>query len=51
MTESQMPRAKHALLVIDVQDSFYHTSFWSDAGFATYQANQLALILAARRLP
>ena len=49
MTESELPRAKHALLVIDVQESFYHTPFWSDAGFATYQANQLALILAARR--
>ena len=48
MLESEPPHAKHALLVIDVQDSFYHTSFWSDAGFATYQTNQLALILAAR---
>ena len=49
MTQVQTPHPKHALLVIDVQDSFYHTPDWSDAGFAPYQANQLALILAARR--
>ncbi len=49
MATTVSSRTAHALLVIDVQDSFYHTPYWSDAGFATYQANQLALILAARR--
>jgi nicotinamidase-related amidase len=39
---------KHALLVIDVQDSFIHTVFWSDADLPAYREQQLALIATAR---
>ena len=38
----------HALLVIDVQDSFMHTPFWSEADMPQYQQRQLALIESAR---
>lgn len=37
-----------ALLVIDVQDSFMHTSYWSETDFPAYQQQQLALIALAR---
>lgn len=39
----------HALLVIDVQDSFMHTPFWSEADVPLYRQRQLALIESARR--
>lgn len=39
----------HALLVIDVQDSFLHTPFWSETDFPAYQQQQLALISLARQ--
>lgn len=39
----------HALLVIDVQDSFIHAPFWSEADLPQYQQRQLALIALARQ--
>lgn len=39
----------HALIVIDVQDSFIHTPFWSEVDVPEYRHNQLALISAARQ--
>ncbi len=43
---SQSP--KHALLVIDVQNSFYHRDYWTDADFPAFQDKQLALIKSAQ---
>ena len=38
----------HALLVIDVQDSFIHTPNWSEQDIPEFKRNQLALIELAR---
>lgn len=46
---AQVSKKPHALLVIDVQDSFLHTSDWREEGVAAYRSAQLALIDAARR--
>ena len=40
--------SKHALLVIDVQDSFIHAPYWSAADEPKFRAHQLALINSAR---
>ena len=40
--------SKHALLVIDVQDSFIHAPYWSAVDEPKFRAHQLALIAAAR---
>lgn len=37
-----------ALLVIDVQHSFFHRDYWIEDGFEIYQANQQRLIKIAR---
>ena len=39
---------KHALLVIDVQDSFIHAPYWSAVDEPIFRAHQLALIASAR---
>ena len=39
---------KHALLVIDVQDSFIHAPYWSAVDEPKFRAHQLALIASAR---
>ncbi|MEZ5536561.1 MAG: cysteine hydrolase family protein [Thiolinea sp.] len=40
--------SKTALLVIDVQHSFFHRDYWVDGGFEEYQANQQRLVDIAR---
>lgn len=40
--------SKHALLVIDVQDSFIHAPYWSVVDEPKFRAHQLALIASAR---
>ena len=40
--------SKHALLVIDVQDSFIHAPYWSAVDEPNFRAHQLALIASAR---
>ena len=40
--------SKHALLVIDVQDSFIHAPYWSAVDEPKFRAHQLALIASAR---
>ena len=37
-----------ALLVIDVQNSFFHRDYWVDDGFDTYRKQQIRLIEIAR---
>ena len=41
--------SRSALIVIDVQQSFQHCAFWSDAELPRYQKQQLALIDGARQ--
>lgn len=41
--------SKRALIVIDVQESFRHTPYWSDANLVTYLAHQQRLIDHAAR--
>ena len=40
--------SKHALLVVDVQDSFIHAPYWSAVDEPKFRAHQLALIASAR---
>jgi nicotinamidase-related amidase len=40
--------SKTALLVIDVQHSFFQRDYWVDGGFEAYQANQQRLVDIAR---
>lgn len=42
------PSSRHALLVIDVQDSFIHAPYWSDADVPEFRQHLCALIGAAR---
>ncbi|MDF1654807.1 MAG: isochorismatase family protein [Coxiellaceae bacterium] len=39
---------KSALLVIDVQDSFFHAPYWSPEGFEDFKSNVLQLIQSAK---
>ena len=41
-------QSRHALLVIDVQDSFMYTDDWTEADLQQYQSHQLSLIEQAR---